>query len=177
MSQRGLFDREASDAARDEAIGRVDRAADDDWKEEALSTVRSLARTRPFLTADDVWRIVSEVREPRALGAVMTRARRKGWIEPTEDFEPTERVVAHSKPMRIWRSLLYGGGAAKEVRTVRLTDGMLDAIGIALQELEAEGTPQGMDSEAEEIKVMENVTKALDWVADQKAKRDERKNR
>jgi hypothetical protein len=112
------FDAAKSAIARDEAIERVEKHAAERWKVAALGAVRSVAARRPLFASDEVWRQIPDdagkPHEPRAMGAVMRRAVREGWIEPTDDFKPTARVAAHRRPQRIWRSNLldpseYGG--------------------------------------------------------------------
>ena len=58
---------------------------------------------------DDVWDALSFYpREPRALGSVLREAGRRGWIARTDRVRPSERVVNHGRPVRIWRSRLRG---------------------------------------------------------------------
>lgn len=53
----------------------------------------------------------------RALGAVMRRAATDGLIAATNELRPSQRVSLHGSPRRIWRSLVFGAGGAKEVRS------------------------------------------------------------
>ena len=95
--------------ARDTAMGVVDENADAEWKDEALHAVYETAAVRPTFTADDVWeRIPTWVwtHTPAALGPIMRRAAKKGWIEATDRFKNSARVSRHAAPIRIWRSLL-----------------------------------------------------------------------
>lgn len=102
-----LFDRHASEQARDEAIGRVERHADAAWKAEALEAVKGTASRNAFLTSDDVWqRLTTRPHEPRAMGAIMRHAVTLGWIAPTERFIPTLKASQHRQPIRVWKSLL-----------------------------------------------------------------------
>lgn len=103
------FDAAAGDAAREEAIHRVEKHADDAWKEAALHAVASCARKRPFLTTDDVWAQMvgpDETHEPRAMGAVMRQAQAAGFIQPTFRYEQSLRVACHRRPLRVWQSLV-----------------------------------------------------------------------
>lgn len=100
------------DAERDrgeQAIRQAGENAPADWLIEAFGTVRLLAETQAKFTADDVWRMVGAPPEPRALGAIMRQAKREQLCEPTDMFVTSER--RHGAPIRVWRSLLFGGRA------------------------------------------------------------------
>lgn len=98
-------------AERDEAIRRVDTAADPSWKEKALEAIHELALKHSSLIADDVWGLLGEAPiEPRVMGPIMLSAQKKGWIEGTPDTREGTRGVNHARPQRVWRSLVYGGG-------------------------------------------------------------------
>jgi len=109
MNDQTLWDVFAAEAARDEALARVDTHADPDWKQTALDVVHDLARTRDEITTDDVWRVIEQrgvgTHEHRALGAVMKRAAAEGWIARTDRTRRSERVQRHAGDVRVWRSL------------------------------------------------------------------------
>ena len=94
---------------RDEGMARADEAADEEWKALAKSAVLWCARQlRPF-TSDDVWARMLAVdeeraraREPRALGAVISKAYRDKFIEPTGEYRPSDRPETHRNPKRVW---------------------------------------------------------------------------
>lgn len=93
-------------AARDEAIEAVDRAADPEWKAEALAAVREMALRRDEFTSDDVWDAgLAKTREDRALGPIFLAAARAGWISRTDRVRPSHRS-SHGSGKVIWRSLL-----------------------------------------------------------------------
>lgn len=98
----------AAAQARDEAVERVGRHADARWKAKALAVVARLARNCGEFTTDDVWEALSLVgestHEPRALGAIMTMARKKGICVPTDRYVPSERRACHARPVRLWTS-------------------------------------------------------------------------
>lgn len=103
---------QASRAARDEAIARVETNMDDAWRVEAEGAISDCAMQLDVFTADDVWlRIKSAPREPRALGAVMRYAHSLQIIEPTEGWRTTSRASSHARPLRVWKSLLRAGDA------------------------------------------------------------------
>jgi hypothetical protein len=93
---------------RDKALERVDRAADADWKTWALSAVeRTAVRLETFIS-DDVWESGLEAtREDRALGPVLLRAARFGWITKTDRVRPSRRSHGSGKP--VWRSNIWKG--------------------------------------------------------------------
>lgn len=101
-------------AARDGAIAKVDRAADEVWKWTAFEVVKFLSkRGKPF-TTDAVHYLLArdhpevETHEPRALGAIMRRAVANGLIEPTEQHVLSKRPECHRRPIRVWRPLPQG---------------------------------------------------------------------
>jgi hypothetical protein len=94
----------------DEAVERVDRNADDEWKARALDAVRFVASARPLFTTDAVWWVLGsdvQTHEPRAMGAVMRRAVKAGVCVPTDTYHRSTRAVNHARPLRVWRSLTY----------------------------------------------------------------------
>jgi hypothetical protein len=94
-----------------EAIERVERNADQQWKAVAEAAVRQIASTRRTLTTDDVWAALTDTgfstHEPRAMGAIMTAAARKRWVEATDRTIESTRPENHRRPVRVWRSLIY----------------------------------------------------------------------
>ena len=93
---------------RDRALRLVEEHADPDWKDEALEAVRRTAQRMPHFHVDSVWEAgLSGTVENRALGAVLQRAARLGWIERTNEVRPSVR--SHLSPKPLWRSLIYQG--------------------------------------------------------------------
>ena len=92
------------------AIARAGRNAHQDWFLTAERAVRIIAREKQTLTSDDVWEWMRdmnvEVREPRAMGAVMKNAARDAVILPINQWECSRRPVAHRRPVRLWKSLI-----------------------------------------------------------------------
>ena len=116
MSTQGdLLDLAHALDAQAEAIARVERNADPDWKARALDAIWGLAFLHPELTSDDVWRVLGEddatTHEPRALGAMLKKAAGEGWITATDSYRPSARAACHARPVRVWRSLIYRGVA------------------------------------------------------------------
>lgn len=94
-------------AARDAALRRVDEHADPEWKDRALAAVRRTCEALPDFVVDDVWSTggLESTREDRALGAVMRRAAKLGWMERTDRVRPSVR--SHGSPKPVWKSNLY----------------------------------------------------------------------
>jgi len=97
--------------ARDDALERVEKNANEEWKARAYKVVRRLAYTQLFITTDDVWALLAgyeeRTHEPRAMGAVMRRASRDLLIAPTDSIVNSSSVVNHKRALRVWRSLVY----------------------------------------------------------------------
>lgn len=89
---------------RDIAIDRADQAAPEKWKETALQLVHRLARIKDTLTTDDLWELLDHPPEPRAMGAIMRRASKNGWIQPTNMIVNSKRPQCHARALRVWRS-------------------------------------------------------------------------
>ena len=105
--------------ARDDAIARVDQAADPYWKQCAALALEYVAQRRDLFTTDAIWHVLAHyypdasTHEPRAMGAVMLGAKRAGLIESTDRFVPSLRGVNHRQPTRVWRSLIKRDLTAK----------------------------------------------------------------
>lgn len=107
-----MFQSTIADLVTDEAVARAHRAADGAWLERAAATVRQVARARTTFTTDDIWAAgLPEPRESRALGPVLRQAQAAGAIIPTGEYARSERPACHRRPVRVWRSLIAGGGA------------------------------------------------------------------
>lgn len=111
MDTPDLFSLSEAQAARDAAIAQADEHADAKWKEVAWEAVIACAAVACEFTTDSVWKYLSlyhpnvHTHEPRALGAVMKRAQKAGWIEPTDRFVNSSRKSCHSAPIRVWRAV------------------------------------------------------------------------
>lgn len=102
-----LFDQPSGPELADEAIQRAKEHADREWYGDALGIVAALARRGEAFTTDDVWAQTDptlSTHEPRALGAVMRDARKRGWIVPTSEYRQSSRLECHGRPVRVWRA-------------------------------------------------------------------------
>ncbi|MFZ4431659.1 MAG: hypothetical protein ACOYOQ_00530 [Microthrixaceae bacterium] len=102
MEQLNLLD---GPALRDEALARVNRNADTDWKAVARTVVAALAAAGEPFTTDEVWGALDaqgvETHERRALGAIITAAARDGKIERV-GFRVSTRPECHARPITVW---------------------------------------------------------------------------
>ena len=105
-------DAKKSRAARDEGMQRAADGSTPEWQAAARKTVLEVARRLPEFTTDDVWAAgLPMPRESRAMGPVMRALAADGKIEITDRTQRSVRVVAHSGPKQVWRSLVHGGTA------------------------------------------------------------------
>ena len=100
----------AGEAARDEGITRAEEHAPDVWWELAWGCVRAVAAVKAEFTTDDVWELLEAQPapappEPRAMGAIMRRAKRERLAEPTDRTKLSTRPACHRRPVRVWASL------------------------------------------------------------------------
>lgn len=90
----------------DNAIRQADDAANPEWKAAADKIVRKLAKSKRTFTTDDVWNRLDKTglatREPRAMGAVMRRAKGAGLIRSTGTFQVSARPECHRRPITVW---------------------------------------------------------------------------
>lgn len=112
MNQASI-DLAAATRRREDGIARSQRAAGADWSERALAFVREYLRTHATLFVDDLWSAgLEEPTSPRALGAVMLTAQRRGWMAEYRHGEwiyARPSVRSNGQLKRVWRSHLYAG--------------------------------------------------------------------
>lgn len=108
MDQLDIFD---ATAAADDAIARAEAHADPDWYTAALDAARQVARTRRRFTSEDIRTAIGglSTHEPRALGCIMRALKRENLAIPLNIYEPTARVEAHARPLRVWESMTLPG--------------------------------------------------------------------
>lgn len=111
MTQPDLFDHiETGKIAKERSLIRVERHADEKWKEVVMGMIKIAALKHFHITTDHVWSHLEhhkeKTHEPRALGALMRRAAVEGMIKPTNIHIPSERLACHSRPIRVWESLI-----------------------------------------------------------------------
>jgi len=96
----------AAQAAKEEAMERVELHADEDWKMAAEVAVRLVARRgRPF-TTDEVVELLTQsnvtTHDLRALGPIMRNALREGLVEESGLWRKSSLVSCHRRPKAVW---------------------------------------------------------------------------
>ena len=87
---------------RDKALAKVAENAPDGWVDDAINAIRHISLTRKTLTSDDIWPLVVNPPEPRAMGAAFTEAARRGLIRKTDRVVPSMRPECHRRPVAVW---------------------------------------------------------------------------
>lgn len=94
------------DDITNEAIDRVDRNADEEWKREAYEMVCVACSRYTEFTTDTIWSMLARTslttHEPRAMGAIMRKAQRDGLIKATGQYTTSTRPECHKRPVMIW---------------------------------------------------------------------------
>jgi hypothetical protein len=104
----------ASFAAKHEAMERVDRNANAQWKKVMYALGVETAKRMPHLTSDEIFDLYDATlqtawtHEKRALGAVMQRLARDGIIRKSAlPHRPSRRKTLHASPLQVWDSLIF----------------------------------------------------------------------
>jgi hypothetical protein len=97
--------------AKDDAIDRVERHANDVWLDAAYAALQRVARNQPTVTADDVWEALPDAlkslqHEARAIGPVMLRGLRDGVLAPTDRIRMSALGKGRWK-VRVWTSTTF----------------------------------------------------------------------
>jgi len=91
------------------AIKKADDHANAEWKEAALDIVRVLSFSTERFTTDDVWEYLESAgrttHEPRAMGAIMRKAVKEGYIRSTGEFVKSRRPECHCRPVAVWEAV------------------------------------------------------------------------
>jgi hypothetical protein len=99
--QTSLF---AGESARDEAVANLDLAYDG-WIDSVIKIILLIPIYQTF-TTDYLWEQVETTpNEPRAMGAVMTRAKKEGLVSSTGKYIKSRRPECHARPVMIWRRI------------------------------------------------------------------------
>lgn len=96
-----------------EGMDRAERHADEAWKVEAARVLEQYLRDHEEFFVDDFWSETNLERpfESRALGPLIQKAARSGWMVKTGKYRPS--VASNLTPKPVWRSTLWTptGGA------------------------------------------------------------------
>ena len=96
----------AAAAAKMAGIAQSEETSGADWAEYADSFIEDYLADHQYLFVDDLWEAGLEApKSPRALGARMQAAARRGSMVKTDQYRPSVRSNLSPKP--IWRSLVY----------------------------------------------------------------------
>lgn len=96
-----------------EAIARVERNANPEWKAAFRRALEYVAKRQLMFTADPVWKRFEqdyphpETHEPRAAGAIVVQAMKDKVIVTTDQFWNSERRSCHGRKIQAYRSLIY----------------------------------------------------------------------
>lgn len=106
MTSRYITEAQAREQ-RDEGIRRAEAGAEVEWKDTAWNTLIDYLHGHPDFFVDDLWKRTNLPwpQEARAIGPVILRAARSGYIVKTGEYRPSIRSNMSIKP--VWRSLLY----------------------------------------------------------------------
>lgn len=101
-----------AEQAKAEAMASAEAGADAQWQEAVMEIIKEICRLLGFgetfttdLVHDGMKEVFPEIttHEPRALGPMMARAAKLGWITKTDQYEQSERPECHARPLRVWK--------------------------------------------------------------------------
>ena len=92
----------------DKIIQAIDKGQDSEWIRNALRVLRKIGPKLGVFTTCDIWFTlegleIAPPEEPRAMAAVITKAKQLGWIKSTDNWRTSARSVNHGRPVRVWR--------------------------------------------------------------------------
>ncbi|QFG10732.1 hypothetical protein SEA_ANIMUS_64 [Streptomyces phage Animus] len=91
----------AAEAARDEAMQRVYDSAAEEWKAQAHATIIAVADSLGEFTVDDLWDAgLVKPDEPRAMGPVLRKAARDGYVRQTGQYAKSR--YRNATPIPVW---------------------------------------------------------------------------
>ena len=122
------------DKLKKDAIARADRHASPEWKAEADRALMQACIELKLITTDDVWQRMDpniKTHENRALGGVVQRAIKAGWISASglPPIKCVTRPTNHSRPLAVWLSHAFSGQVASATNEPPLLEATSDAKG------------------------------------------------
>lgn len=89
-------------------INGMNYGKDSEWVRNATRILRIKGPSLIEFTTCDLWKSLEELMiippsEPRAMAAVITKAKKNGWIKSTQNWRTSSRSVCHGRPVRVWR--------------------------------------------------------------------------
>ncbi len=108
------FDYVQGTLLREQAIINVTEHADEAMKKELLEIGRYICSVREQFTTDAIRYIYERdgettMREPRVMGHIVRQLQREGLCVPLDEWKQSVWAKNHRRPLRVWRSLIYGG--------------------------------------------------------------------
>jgi len=100
-----------------EAIERVNRHANEEWRDFARVTLEAMAFKNRYITADTLWREIEknpdfETHTRKAIGAIFIWGAKHKIIRKVEGkIVESERTERHCGILQVWESLIYRGDA------------------------------------------------------------------
>ena len=112
MTTDGQLDFDTAASKKTIGIAQSEETSGPDWAEYADSFIDTHLTRYPFMFVDELWDAGLVVpTSPRALGARMQAAARRGSMEKTDQYRPSVRSNLSPKP--IWKSLIYDATARR----------------------------------------------------------------
>jgi hypothetical protein len=84
-------------------------SAHTEWTDQALDVVHATACRLPHLTVEDILPQLAPTVDRRAVGGIMRRAARLGWLESAGWADGG--ATRHGRPITRWRSLVHQDAA------------------------------------------------------------------
>lgn len=117
-----------TDPGKRDGMARVRRNADPYWWQRMSECARLVAERKQYFNSDDIVLLCRELypdattHDKRAIGPLMAAAQKLGYCVPTQDTVESRQKVCHSRPMRVWWSLIYRGPARRQPKKRRILD-------------------------------------------------------
>jgi hypothetical protein len=115
-------------AGKRDGMDRAERNADQHWWACMLESGREVALRKQYFSTDDIVAYCREhhpnatTHEHRAMGPLMRELARMEVCVQTQDWAPSSQGQNHSRPLRVWWSLIYRGPARPPPRHRKLLD-------------------------------------------------------
>ena len=91
----------SAELQRDDALDRLARA-NLEWIKACVNAIAAIPAGNAF-TTDRLWEILDAPPEPRAMGAAICEARRRGLIASTHVYRKSTRRACNARPMLLWK--------------------------------------------------------------------------
>lgn len=92
---------------KQEAMSRVLASADPKWIVDALKVILTVCEEHEEFSTNDLWPLLPHIKEPRALGAVLTMAAKRRYCRKTDRVEQSTIPRQHRRPISLWQSLIF----------------------------------------------------------------------